>query len=56
MIAPRLVIVRSYNKKNIYPLEYEKLWKTYCNHPKRLKDDDKDLLAGYIKEYGYIKN
>lgn len=56
MIAPRLVIVRSYNKKNIYPVEYEKLWKTYCNHPKRLNDEDKDRLAGYIKEYGYINN
>lgn len=40
---------------NKMPLEYEKLWKKYANHPSRSTDKEKDLLADYMNRYGLPK-
>lgn len=39
---------------NITHSQYENLWKKYVRNPKKLTDEEKNILADFIKKYGYL--
>jgi superfamily II DNA or RNA helicase len=52
--CPKNININLKESNNLIPKEYEKLWKSYVKHPKRLTDEDMDKLANYIDYYGLI--
>lgn len=56
LISPRISFTQSRNRSNDIPSDYEKLWNKYCKHPRRLDEEEKDRLARYINEHGFLEN